>query len=221
MGYVTNRYALLLGSPSPSPWAAPLSPTVAQYSCSTANPSAPRLTPSLPSSLALPTGTTMASSSIDIKTCIDEALTLLEKVRTMVEKMAAAEEAKRAAPPDALPPSPCSDSLHTPSHASTLRRHAIFKRTCLTCFRRRRLASALPGWLAEEFGTALHHDTHHDGAHNLQIGCGIHKIKAGGHQIRRAVRAMKEVAAVQSSFVPSFMCCHAPHHTPSEVLRSC
>jgi hypothetical protein len=35
----------------------------------------------------------------------------------MVEKMAAVEEAKGAAPPDALPLSPCLDILHTPSQS--------------------------------------------------------------------------------------------------------
>jgi hypothetical protein len=42
-GSAVDQYALLLGSLSPSPWAAPSSLVVAQYSSSAADPSAPWL----------------------------------------------------------------------------------------------------------------------------------------------------------------------------------
>jgi hypothetical protein len=123
-GFSCRSICATIGFVAAIPMGGAPSPVVAQYSCSVTNPSASWLILSSPSTLALPAGATMACSSIDIKTCIDGALTLWGEMQAMVEKIAAAEEAKRAAPPDALPQSACLDSLRTPSRVSTLRSHA-------------------------------------------------------------------------------------------------
>jgi hypothetical protein len=116
MGSAANQSAPLLGSPLPSPWASPLSPAVVQYSCSAADPCVSWLIPLSPSTLVLPPGAAVACSSTNWKTCIDGALALLGDVRAMVEKMAVVEEAKKAAPPDVLSPSPPADgnAFHHP-----------------------------------------------------------------------------------------------------------
>jgi hypothetical protein len=93
-----------VGLLSPSPWAVPPCLAVAQYSCFAVDPSASWLiSPSL-SSLAPPTRATMACSTTNLKTCINGVLGLLWEVRAMVEKMAAAEEVKRATPSDVAGP---------------------------------------------------------------------------------------------------------------------
>jgi hypothetical protein len=94
MGSVVDQYAPLLGLSLPSPWAAPPSPVVAQYSCFVTNLSASWLIPPSSSTLAPPAGATMACSSIDIKTYIDGALTLWGEMQAMAEKIVAAEEAE-------------------------------------------------------------------------------------------------------------------------------
>jgi hypothetical protein len=58
-------------------------------------------------SLAPPATAAMPCSFTNFKTYIDEALALLWEVWAMVEKMTAAEEAKRAALPDVAGPPRC------------------------------------------------------------------------------------------------------------------
>jgi hypothetical protein len=50
----------------------------------------------------------------DVRSSLERALALLGEVRAMVEKMATIEEAKKAAPPDVLPPSPPSNGQCLP-----------------------------------------------------------------------------------------------------------
>ncbi|TVU18317.1 hypothetical protein EJB05_34407, partial [Eragrostis curvula] len=111
----------------------------------------------------------MACPSTDFKACIDGALAILEEMKATVEKMRAAEVEKRAAQLDALLPSPRPAGLRSPSSSFAPRRHAIFKRRRLTCLGRRGLTLAIPGWLVQESGAALHCSTHPDGVCCLQI----------------------------------------------------
>jgi hypothetical protein len=76
----------------------------------------------------MPAGAVVACPSTNWKTFIDGALTLLGEVRAMVEKMAAVEEAKKAAPLDALPPSLPSDGRRLPPPYVPPPNRAVFKR---------------------------------------------------------------------------------------------
>jgi hypothetical protein len=109
----------------------PPSPTVLQYSCSTTNPSVPRPILPSPSSLVPPTGAAMACSSINWKTCIDEALSILEEPKVMVEEMKATKEVKSATLLVVLPPSPQFDGTHSSSLFSMLPLQVIVKRRWL------------------------------------------------------------------------------------------
>jgi hypothetical protein len=111
---------------------APPSLVVAQSSRSATDPSTPQLLPLRPSIWASPTKADMAHASVDMKTDVDEALVLIDELKAIFTKMVAAEEAKRAALPTALPLSTSLDALHSLSPSFPSPRQAIFKRRCLT-----------------------------------------------------------------------------------------
>jgi hypothetical protein len=111
----------------------------------------------LPLTLSLwapPTEAAMAHTPVDTKTGVDRAMALIEEVKAMLAKMMAVEEAKRAALPAAVPPSPIWMPFaphHPPFHPPC---QAIFKWRCLTSLGRRKLASTIHGWLAGEVSVA-------------------------------------------------------------------
>jgi hypothetical protein len=101
---------------------------VAQSSHFAAEPSMSwQLQPS-PSLQVLPTDVEMTHASVDAKIDIDGALALIEEVKTMLAKMVAAEEAKKAAPTDVPPPFPPSDGQRLPPPYVPPPNRVVFKR---------------------------------------------------------------------------------------------
>jgi hypothetical protein len=96
----------------------------------------------------------MAHTPVDKKIGVDGALALLHKMKAMLVKMVVAEEAKTAALPAALSPSPSLDVLRSPLPSFPPPCQAMFKR-CLTSLGRRKLASAIHDWLAVEVFVAV------------------------------------------------------------------
>jgi hypothetical protein len=95
---------------------------------STADPSAPRLLLSLPSSLAPPTGAAIACPSLNMRLCLQRALALLWEMKAMAERMAVAEEAKKTAPHNGLPSLPPFDGQRLPPPYVPPPNRAVFKR---------------------------------------------------------------------------------------------